>query len=81
MKPTQIVSKLCKDHKVEPPTYSRDGIVRFSGFSWKAEKNIENEQGLCLLKHPNFPGRLSKGCYDYIHSPYSNHGEVWGSFH
>ena len=45
MKPSQILTKLCKDIKIEPPEYSNNGEVRVAGTSFYAESQLESEHG------------------------------------
>ncbi len=44
MRPTQILAKLCKENKMEPPEYTH-GCVTVQGISFYGEKEIENDTG------------------------------------
>ena len=44
MKPTQIVTKLCKDLQMEPPDYQQDSVT-INGVQFEAPSEVENEHG------------------------------------
>ena len=48
-KPSQILSKLCKEIKVDQPTY-KSGQVTVAGKTYYADNEIENEHGKFHIK-------------------------------
>ncbi|MCJ8736710.1 hypothetical protein PDJAM_G00015680 [Pangasius djambal] len=46
MKPTQILAKLCKDGKLDPPQYGQGGRVKVANRVYTGPTEIEDENGL-----------------------------------
>ncbi|XP_055005471.1 LOW QUALITY PROTEIN: otoferlin [Boleophthalmus pectinirostris] len=46
MKPSQILARLCKEGKMEPPQYGPGGTVQVGGRVFQAPTEIEDENGL-----------------------------------
>ncbi|NXE71083.1 OTOF protein, partial [Calcarius ornatus] len=52
MKPSQILSKLCKEGKVDGPHYGPGGRVKVANRVFTGPTEIEDENGMALWDHP-----------------------------
>lgn len=52
MKPSQILSKLCKEGKVDGPHFGPGGRVKVANRVFTGPTEIEDENGMVLWDHP-----------------------------
>lgn len=52
MKPSQILSKLCKEGKVDGPHFGPGGRVKVANRVFTGPTEIEDENGMSLWDHP-----------------------------
>ncbi|NWZ73917.1 OTOF protein, partial [Acrocephalus arundinaceus] len=52
MKPSQILSKLCKEGKVDGPHFGPGGRVKVANRVFTGPTEIEDENGMALWDHP-----------------------------
>lgn len=50
LKPTQILAKLCKDGKMDPPQYGPGGRVKVANRVYTGPTEIEDENGMQIFK-------------------------------
>lgn len=52
LKPTQILAKLCKDGKMDPPQYGPGGRVKVANRVYTGPTELEDENGMYVFtKH------------------------------
>lgn len=69
MKPSQILSKLCKEGKIDPPVYNRGKVtVGKHNFVIKQEEidQCDFSKGTIIIIHPSPPPQSGKGKHIFI---------------
>lgn len=63
MKPTQILTRLCKEGKIDGPHYGPGGKVKVANRIFTGPTEIEDENGMSTYDHPNIVSLFRLTCW------------------
>lgn len=63
MKPTQILTRLCKEGKIDGPHYGPGGKVKVANRIFTGPTEIEDENGMSTNDHPNIVSLFRLTCW------------------